>query len=250
VTTESDEPESEFDELLEEAGLAMMMGDLDDALELFDEAEELADNDLQHAHCLAGRAAVYIGRKRFAEAVDLLREAVELAGDDAPASAHCNLAFALDKLRRYDEAVAAHGRCIARHEREHGASHPRTLRKRGDLAYSMIGLGRLDEAETILRDVVDGLARKADREPDWYTTALINLGYFLLRSRKDPEAAIRTFDRAEAMRDRCSTEYRDGFSPELEAVLLQNRAEACDALGRTREAAELRDRAKRLTTRA
>jgi tetratricopeptide (TPR) repeat protein len=250
VTTEP--RPSDFDEVLEEAGLAMMMGDVDDALELYDEAEELAMDARQHSQCLAGRATAFIGRKQFVDAVDLLREAIELAGDEAPAAAHGNLAFALDQLHRYDEAAAEHRHCIALHAGEDGPEHPRTLRKRSDLAYSMIGLGQLDEAEAILRGVVDGFALEPAREPEWYTQALINLGYFLLRSREDPEEAIRTFDRAEAMRDLCSCVSirgevtREGFPDWLEAVLLQNRAEACDALGQAREADSLRDRATRL----
>ncbi len=241
----------EFEELLEQASFAMLEGDVDDALEIYDEAAVLADSEIRRADCQAGRAAVLIARGEYDDAINTLVAALELYGDAAPAAAWGNLAFALDKNGYYEEALEAHRSCVELHAEEDGPTHPRTLHKRGDLAYPLIGLGRLDEAEATLREVVDGFATQPDREPLWYVQARINLGYFLFRSRRDPIAALDELDRAEALRDVCTLEIngrviQKGFSREIEVTLLRNRAEVCDALGRRDEATELRTRADRV----
>src|SRR5262249_3936183 len=138
----------------------------------------------------------------------------------------------------FNDAVAAHRNCVAAHVAADGPQHPRTLRKLGDVAFSLIGLGRLDEAEAVLQDTVNGFESQRGREPLWHAKALSSFGYFLLRSRRDPKRALEMFELAEGLRGDCSLRslkgqvIREGFPADFEAVLIGNRAAALAAMGR------------------
>ncbi|HUS26931.1 MAG TPA: tetratricopeptide repeat protein [Kofleriaceae bacterium] len=172
-----------YDELIEEANLALFFEDYDDA-------------------------------------VDLLTRAIDVADDAEPPSVWGNLGYALDKLKLYDAAGEAHRQCVELYEETDGPDHPRTLHKLGNLAFSLIGAGKVDEAEALLRRAVAGFDAQLDREPAWHVQALSNLGYFLLRSRRDPAAALACFARAEALCDAHDVTGRP------RDTVRQNRAEA------------------------
>jgi tetratricopeptide (TPR) repeat protein len=197
---------------------------------------------------LEGKANAFIRQEQFVEAKELLLSAIDLFGARVPPSTWGNLGFTLNKLEQFDEALVAHRKCVAAHEAVNGIDHPRTLRKLGDLSYALFGLGCVDEAESVLQRMVDGFAAQPDREPLWHAQALLELGHFYLRARRDPTAALEYFDRVEKLRDACSLRYpsgkviRDGFPARFEADLVGNRVEAVAALGRTEEAAQLRAR--------
>jgi tetratricopeptide (TPR) repeat protein len=245
-----------FSELMADASWAMLHGSLDEALGAYVEAEMLARTDAQRAQLLEGKGNVAIKREEFAEAAKLLRSAIDLVGNAAPPSTWGNLGFALDKLGEFSEAVSAHRKCIEGHEKTDGVDHPRTLRTLGDLAYSLTGLGQLDEAEAVLERVVEGFESQPGREPLWHAKALNAVGYFQLRSRRDPGAALAFFEQAECLRDACTLRSKtgkvvtEGFPASFDAVLAGNRAAAVAELGRAEEAAQLRARADMLGERA
>jgi tetratricopeptide (TPR) repeat protein len=246
----------EFDELMKDASWALLQGQLEEASAVYADAERAASTAAHRAQVLEGRANVLIKQGKFEEAKHQLKAALDLFGASAPPSTWGNLGFTLDKLGEFDEALLAHRNCIASHEATDGAEHPRTLRKLGDLAYSLTGLGRLDEAESVLQKMVHGFESQPGREPLWHAKALSSLGYFYLRSRHDPEAALECLDRAENLRDACALRSRtgkilkEGFPATFEADLVSNRAETVAALGRVEEAAQLRARWELLTERS
>jgi tetratricopeptide (TPR) repeat protein len=227
--------EEELEARMQRAAMAALDNALDEVVEIYDELDTCELTKPQRGRLIASRAGLAIGRGELQEGVALLRAALELYGSEAPAFVFGNLGFALDKLGDYEDALVAHRRSIALHEADDGATHPLTLRKRGDLAYGLIGLGRLDEAEAILREVVAGFETQPEREPLWYVAAISNLGHFLLRSRGDAPAALECFDRALGLRDLCTlraangTVIREGFPPGLEKSLREGLAAALAA---------------------
>lgn len=234
----------EVEELIKDGEWALLHGRLEEAESAYADAERIATDPLDRARSLEGLANVFIKQGHFDKAKELLSVALDLFGESVPASTWGNLGFALDKMGAFDEALAAHRKCVAAHAAADGVQHPRTLRKLGDLAYSLVGLDKLDDAESVLQEMVDGFESQRGREPLWHAKALSSFGYFFLRSRHDPQRALENFDLAEALRDACSLRspkgqvIRDGFPEDFEAILVGNRAAALTALGRVEEAAQ------------
>jgi tetratricopeptide (TPR) repeat protein len=232
------------EELLQDASLARAEGDLDDALAFCEEAERAAQDDASRVKVADVRAAILISGGSFVEARAVLEGAVANFGQAVSPSTWGNLGFVLDKLREFEGAASAHRKCLAGLERDLGENHPRAAKQLADLAFSLIGLGHLDEAEALLREGVARFEKQPDREPLWHARALSNLGSFLCRSRNTLTASLECLDRSEGLRDAASLRIngrviREGFPEDFEALLLANRAEVVVAQGKTEEAAAL-----------
>lgn len=240
--------QEEIEELFQDAQYAVVMQDYEDAIAILNEVWDRTDRQDVRARVLSMRGAVHARTNDLLAARADLEQAVK-ANPLIP-EAWGNLAFALDRLGEYQLAMDAHERGLEILSRELGPTHPRVLKKIGDRAYARIGLGELDSAEQDLRQAVAGF-EATQREPLWHAWAWNNLGYFVLRSRKNASEALACFDRRDELRDRASVvlggrTIRDGFPPDVEAVFAKNRAQALETLGRQKEADALREHAARL----
>ena len=70
-----------------------------------------------------------------------------------------NLAGALERLGRLDEAESLFRQCLEAQRRVMGPDHPRTLSTAGSLASLLRSRGRLDEAESLLRTCLEAQRR-------------------------------------------------------------------------------------------
>jgi tetratricopeptide (TPR) repeat protein len=236
---------SEAEEFINDGDWALLQGELDEAEAAYVDAERTATVPLERARSLVGIANILIKREHFDKAREILQAAILLFGKSAPASTWSNLGFTLDKLGAFRDAVEAHRNGISVSAVALGSLHSRTLRMHSNMAYSLVGLGKLDDAEAFLEQMVEGFESQLEAEPLGYAMALSSYGYFLLRSRHKPSCAHEAFERAEALRDRCSlysrsgSALRVGFPLDFDIVLTSNRAAALTAMGQSEKAQHL-----------
>ncbi|GLW82662.1 Tetratricopeptide repeat-containing protein [Actinokineospora globicatena] len=100
-------------------------------------------------------------------------------------SSRNNLANALDKMGRYNEAEVEHRIVLETRTRVLGPEHPGTLTSRNNLAQALAEMGRYDEAEAENRAVLEAFTRVLGPEHPYTLTsrnnlviALIELGRF------------------------------------------------------------------------
>ncbi len=143
------------------ASIRFARGMLDQAATLFRESLAAASERpafiRQRAHDLNNLAGVLSTKGNSAEALALVREAVETAersyGADHPETAVflSNLALFLKQQRRSAEAEPVYLRAIAILEGTYGADHPSTADVRMNFAKFLYEAGRFDEAESHAR---------------------------------------------------------------------------------------------------
>lgn len=107
---------------------------------------------------LLGTVLELDGQLQAAETVlaGMLDDAIAVYGPDHFLTAHnqLNLANVVGKLHRYDEAVELAQRARETYEARFGRAHIRTLAALNTLAYNLEEVGRVDEAEATLRQII------------------------------------------------------------------------------------------------
>jgi len=148
-----------LDALLDAGARAYAGGCLDEADQVYAQAEKAAPNDPRAPY---SRAVIAIRRQRHDEAMRRLRKVVRL--DPAHAAAHHNLGFVSQQLGLWPQAQAAYGRALA--------LDPGSTTTRLDLAVALAACGRIAEAVAQYRDLAadpahrpDALARLAVLDP-------------------------------------------------------------------------------------
>ena len=135
-------------------------GMLDEAMREFRRVSELRANDAD--------SRFYIGlalmrQNNWSEAVETFAESVTYPG--ARPAAYHNLAYALERLGRYDEAKAALDTAVKRG----GAKDPRIQTSLGVVA---LRAGKIDEAETALQSARELFGTRTPTAPWYHYTAL------------------------------------------------------------------------------
>ncbi|MBS0519737.1 MAG: tetratricopeptide repeat protein [Proteobacteria bacterium] len=170
---ESTEPATAF-----EQGFAFhRQGRLDEAEQCY---RSVLARQPTHFHALHFSGLIHYQRGAHADAADWISRAI--AVDPNVPEAHSNLGLALQELRRYDEALAAHQRSL---ELKPGA--PEALNNRGNV---LLALNRPQEA---LVDYDEALRQKPD-----FALAHNNRGD-ALRALGRVEEALEAYDRALAL---------------------------------------------------
>jgi serine/threonine-protein kinase len=151
-----------------------------------------------------GYLALLLERKgEYPEAAALLRESATItARRDGVESQNYlvdlhNLAGAQIDMGDLEGAAASEREVLATRERIWGPNHPDTAYSLNNLGWIYLELGRLREAEPLLRENVE-VTRKAEIPGSRYATALANWGRLLQQKGDLPEAA-RTLDEAQGV---------------------------------------------------
>ena len=111
-TDGSDSEDATFDDLVEEARVALFDGELEDAAALYEQAERLAATSDERGAALEGRGNVAIAAKRIDEAKRFLSAAIDLLGESASPSIWGNLAFTLDQLGDFEARERSFGNVL------------------------------------------------------------------------------------------------------------------------------------------
>lgn len=110
---------------------------------------------------VAGQSHLLQGR--FSEAVDAFTRAKSLMTESLPETdssvltVRFNLASALNQADQRDSALAAFESLLADQRRLNGNRHYQTLETMAIYAQTLLQVGRLDEAEALYRETIDGL---------------------------------------------------------------------------------------------
>jgi tetratricopeptide (TPR) repeat protein len=126
------------------------------------------------------------------EARQLLTQAAEILGARTPPHpgrfhAYMGLAMIDYAQQRFDEAARRQRQTLDLRIEAYGEDHIDVVESRCDLAKTLIELGRLDEAESLLRRAYEGLTDEL-LGPDFRLTVEINLADTLRRQRRLDEA--------------------------------------------------------------
>ncbi len=142
-------------------------------------------------------AAVQLNQGQAEEALELLELALEFhkarlgAFDVSALTTQSNMALALRRLRRFEEARAVYLELIPQLERALGSGSRSYMGARENLSLTLLDLGRYEEAEKELRQVVALRRRVLGKDHPDVVAGLINLGVVLRKlNRREEGLAI------------------------------------------------------------
>ncbi len=196
----------------------------------------------RRADLLTALAAWYRTEHRDEEVLALLKEVLESKTEADPlqrAIALGNVAIALSRLRRYEEAEPYLRETVDAMTALFGDAHPATLSQLTKLGSNLLGQRRLDDALPLLKRAAAGLSGTGHEDE---TSAWGELGRLHL-AREEPEAALEALTRA---RDQALDRF--GASSFQAASMHVNLGAACSASGRFDEAAREYARAAEIFT--
>jgi non-specific serine/threonine protein kinase/serine/threonine-protein kinase len=197
---------------------------------------DLGDQPLVQARLRSTIGSVYLGLGMYAEAEQILQEALraerQILGPDHPdtlVTAHA-LANVLWYQRRFADADVLYLEVVASRTRALGVDHPDTLRTNYDLASSYLGQKRWDEYEKL---GLDTLARQrrglGNFHPDTLSSLSVLQNYYFVHGR---------FDEAEPVAREVYEGRLRALGPDHPSTLtaLHNVATNLDRRGRSAEA--------------
>jgi tetratricopeptide (TPR) repeat protein len=211
--------------LSERARIALVSGEQERAVELWEQSEALMVDELgpDHPESLTvmnnrGKALKDIGR--LAESEALMRHVYEtrmrVLGEDHPLTlvALNNLAGSVQKLGRQEEAIAMMRQVLQRRMRVLGDEHFSTVLSMGNLGAALIEYGALGEAEPLTRAALDGYRARFGESHSNTLVLKGNLAYLLEDLGQIDEAAALYRETIDARRD-----AQGGLLPETWAPL-------------------------------
>ena len=133
------------------------------ALKRKKEAEDQGKLDYYYSNLLGVIGGIYVRQKRYHEAVPILEDVRRLQDEEVRAgkrekrgtgNALKNLAFSYRFLKQPQKVLELEQERLAILSEDFGESHPQVLSCRGSIASALSDLGRKDEAEAELREIV------------------------------------------------------------------------------------------------
>lgn len=210
-----------------EAEVALRLGELDEAEQMYAEARERAGDDLTRADAAAGLGQIAFRRGDPRTAMRRLEEALRLYGNDE--SHHPDLADTLGRcyamIGELESAIAVFERCWKEAERRKDGLL--ALQFSVLLAHALIDAGNLGRAEELLGSA---LATGRSSESPSVRAQLFWSQSRLHAERDDPETAVRYARRALELLLLTEDTYRTARAHQLLAYIELNRGNAEQAL--------------------